>query len=127
MNTTMIEALQITEVQVTGEFTGSGMMNLGTYHSQPQGYLNGGATLAFGEILAGMLSNAMLPEEAFAVGQSITANHLRPMKAEGALIAEGELLLKGKTSHVWRFDMKDGDGRLISQVTVTCAVVPKHR
>ena len=47
------------------------------------------------------------------------------MKAEGDLIAKGQLLLQGKTSHVWRFDMYDESHRLISQVTVTCAIVPK--
>ena len=102
-------------------------MHLTSYHAQPQGYLNGGATLAFGEILSGLLSNQLIESNQFAVGQSVTASHLRPMKAEGNLIAEGQLLLKGKTSHVWRFDMYDESHRLISQVTVTCAIVPKNR
>lgn len=123
----MIEALQIDSVELLDENSGTGVMHLSVYHGQPQGYLNGGATLAFGEILAGMLSNQLLDETQFAVGQSVTANHLRPMKCEGDLIANGTLLLKGKTSHVWRFDMNDNEGRLISQVTVTCAIVSKHR
>lgn len=124
---TMIEDLQIDSVVLNSELSGRGLMHLSQYHAQPQGYLNGGATLAFGEILAGMLSNMILPDDAFAVGQSVTANHLRPMKSEGVLIGHGELLLKGKTSHVWKFDMRDKEDRLISQVTVTCAVVPKNR
>ena len=104
---TMIDALQIDCVELTGPTSGQGVMHVTSYHTQPQGYLNGGATLAFGE--------------------SVTANHMRPMKAEGNLIAEGQLLLQGKTSHVWRFDMYDESHRLISQVTVTCAIVPKNR
>jgi 1,4-dihydroxy-2-naphthoyl-CoA hydrolase len=35
--------------------------------------------------------------------------------------------VKGKTSHVWRFDMKDDAERLISQVTVTLAIVDFDR
>ena len=124
---TMIEALQIDNVELTGPVSGRAIMHLNEYHAQPQGYLNGGATLAFGEILSGLLSNQLIESNQFAVGQSVTASHLRPMKAEGNLIAEGQLLLKGKTSHVWRFDMYDENHRLISQVTVTCAIVPKNR
>ena len=98
-------------------------MHLGSFHSQPQGYLNGGATLAFAEIVAGMMTNELIDESKFGVGQSVTANHLRPMKCEGELTARGTLLVKGKMSHVWRFDMMDNQERLISQVTVTLAVV----
>ena len=123
----MINALQIDGVELLENNCGRGIMHLSAYHRQPQGYLNGGATLAFGEIVAGMLSNQLLDESQFAVGQSVTANHLRPMKCEGDLIANGTLLLAGKTSHVWRFDMNDNEGRLISQVTVTCAIVSKYR
>ena len=124
---TMIEALQIDCVELTGATSGQAVMHLTGYHAQPQGYLNGGATLAFGEILSGMLSNQLIRDDQFAVGQSVTANHMRPMKAEGDLIAEGHLLLQGKTSHVWRFDMYDEHHSLISLVTVTCAIVPKNR
>ena len=50
---TMIDALQIDCVELTGPTSGQGMMHLTSYHAQPQGYLNGGATLAFGEIFIG--------------------------------------------------------------------------
>ena len=52
---------------------------------------------------------------------------MRPARCEGALTAHGTLLVKGKTSHVWRFDMKDDAERLISQVTVTLAIVDFDR
>jgi thioesterase superfamily protein len=102
-------------------------MNLTEFHKQPQGYLNGGATLAFAEIIAGMMSNELVDSHKFGVGQSVTANHLRPVKCEGSLTALGTLLVKGKTSHVWRFDMIDDAQRLISQVTVTLAIVDFDR
>ena len=55
---TMIDALQIDCVELTGPTSGQGVMHLNSYHAQPQGYLNGGATLAFGEVLSGMLTAA---------------------------------------------------------------------
>ena len=123
----LIEALQIEKPYMTSETTCVAKMNLGDFHKQPQGYLNGGATLAFAEIVAGMMSNELIGADKFGVGQSITANHLRPVRCEGSLTAHGTLLVKGKTSHVWRFDMKDDAERLISQVTVTLAIVDFDR
>lgn len=123
----LIEALQIEKPHMTSDTTCVAKMNLGDFHKQPQGYLNGGATLAFAEIAAGMMSNEFIGADKFGVGQSITANHLRPVRCEGSLTAHGTLLVKGKTSHVWRFDMKDDAERLISQVTVTLAIVDFDR
>ena len=123
----LIEALQIEKPRMTSEHTCVAKMNLGDFHKQPQGYLNGGATLAFAEIVAGMMSNELIGDDKFGVGQSITANHLRPVRCEGSLTAHGTLLVKGKTSHVWRFDMKDDAERLISQITVTLAIVDFNR
>lgn len=123
----LIEALQIEKPYMTSDTTCVAKMNLGDFHKQPQGYLNGGATLAFAEIAAGMMSNELIGADKFGVGQSITANHLRPVRCEGSLTAHGTLLVKGKTSHVWRFDMKDDAERLISQVIVTLAIVDFDR
>ena len=123
----LIESLQIEKPHMTSETTCVAKMNLGDFHKQPQGYLNGGATLAFAEIAAGMMSNELIGADKFGVGQSITANHLRPVRCDGSLTAHGTLLVKGKTSHVWRFDMKDDAERLISQVTVTLAIVDFDR
>lgn len=123
----LIESLQIEKPHMTSETTCVAKMNLGDFHKQPQGYLNGGATLAFAEIAAGMMSNELIGADKFGVGQSITANHLRPVRCEGSLTAHGTLLVKGKTSHVWRFDMKDDAERLISRVTVTLAIVDFDR
>lgn len=123
----LIESLQIEKPRMTSNITCVAKMNLGDFHKQPQGYLNGGATLAFAEIVAGMMSNELIGADKFGVGQSVTANHLRPVRCEGALTAHGTLLVKGKTLHVWRFDMKDNAERLISQVTVTLAIVDFNR
>ncbi len=123
----LIESLQIEAPRMTSDTTCIAKMNLGEFHKQPQGYLNGGATLAFAEIISGMMSNELIGPEKFGVGQSVTANHLRPVRCEGSLTAHGTLLVKGKTSHVWRFDMMDDADRLISQVTVTLSIVDFNR
>ncbi len=58
---------------MTSDTTCIAKMNLGEFHKQPQGYLNGGATLAFAEIISGMMSNELVGSDKFGVG-----NLLRP-------------------------------------------------
>ena len=117
---TLIDCLNIEFVHVTDEGFESAM-TLSEFHAQPMGYLNGGATLAYAEVAAGMASMKMGAGAYVAVGQSVTAQHIRPMKAEGRLLAFGELLHAGKRNHVWSIRMKNEAGQLISQVTVVNA------
>lgn len=118
----LIDALQITSIDILEErYTAT--MELNEFHAQPLGYLNGGATLAFAEISAGMASNQILERGLFAVGQNISAHHLRPKKTEGTLVAKGELLKKGRRSHLWDIKICDEDGKIISAITVENAVI----
>lgn len=102
-------------------------MNLTQFHSQPFGYLHGGATIAFGETIAGLASKEKINEDEIAVGQSITANHMKTKKIEGYILAKGKLVHMGKNSHVWNIEMFDENNRLISQVIVTNAIVKLNR
>ncbi|HEY0222020.1 PaaI family thioesterase [Lactovum miscens] len=94
-------------------------VELNDYHAQPEGFLNGSVSLALAEISSGMASNNLLNDGYFAFGQSISAEHLRAMKSVGLLIVKGELLHRGRTSHVWEVKIYDDRERLISHATVT--------
>ncbi|MCL2113369.1 MAG: PaaI family thioesterase [Streptococcaceae bacterium] len=132
----MIEQLNISDFELFTDQTNSSIstdksakyfvsrMILSDFHAQPQGFLNGGATLAFCEISAGMASNQLIVTHEFAVGQTITANHLHPKKAQGFVIAKGQLLRKGRHTHVWEIKVTDEKEQLIAQVTVVNAIVP---
>jgi len=100
-------------------------MNLTSFHSQPFGMLHGGATCAFGEIVAGMASYQMLNKSKIPAGQTLVAYHFKAKKIEGFLLARGILMHQGKRSHVWRIEMYDENELLISCVTVTNAIVEK--
>lgn len=102
-------------------------MNLTAFHSQPYGILHGGATIALGESAAGYVSNQLLDNSQVAVGQNITANHMKAKNIEGYILAKGRLLHQGKTSHVWLIEMLDEKDELISIVTVTNAVINYNR
>ena len=113
-------------------------MRLSSFHAQPFGFVNGGVYLAYGEALAGMASNAILAqeftsskdntdlglaEEKVAVGQSITANHVRAKRCNGYVIARGQLLHKGGRNHVWTINIFDETDRLLSHMTVINSII----
>lgn len=123
----LIEQLNISELKWTDQkqnhFETSMIMS--DFHAQPLGYLNGGASLAFAEIIAGMASNQLLDNAYFAVGQSVQANHLNATVAKGILTAQAKLLHQGGRSHVWEIHCYDETDKLISQITVTNAIIKK--
>lgn len=131
----MIDQLNITDFQVfTDEnsdksvskiYKFSSKMILSDFHAQPHGFLNGGASLALAEITAGMASNAIGSSQYFALGQSISANHLNSKKCEGFVNACGLLLKNGKRNHIWEIKITDENETLISQITVVNALVPQ--
>ncbi|MFT8313054.1 MAG: PaaI family thioesterase [Clostridium sp.] len=118
----LIEGLNIEYVHVY-ESELDAKMNLTKFHDQTFGYLNGGATIAFGETIAGYASNQKINKDEMAVGQNVTANHMKPKKIEGYIIAKGKLMHKGKTSHVWSIEMFDENKVLISYLTITNSII----
>lgn len=118
----LIEGLNIEYIQVK-EYELEAKMNLTQFHDQTFGYLHGGATIAFGETIAGYASIQIIDKNKVAVGQNITANHMKPKKIEGYILAKGKLMHKGKTSHVWGIEMFDENNILISYITVANAII----
>ena len=133
----LLEQLQIETFHCAGQAFQS-TMKLSSFHAQPFGFVNGGVYLAYGEALAGMASNAILAqeftsskdntdlglaEEKVAVGQSITANHVRAKRCNGYVIARGQLLHKGGRNHVWTINIFDEEDQLLSHLTVTKSIV----
>ena len=135
--TSLLEQLQIETFYCTQQAFQS-TMKLSSFHAQPFGFVNGGVYLAYGEVLAGMASNAILAQEStssnksvdldsakrkIAVGQSITASHVKPKRCEGYVVARGQLLHKGGRNHVWTINIFDETDRLLSHMTVTNSII----
>ena len=135
--TSLLEQLQIETFHCTEQAFQS-TMKLSSFHAQPFGFVNGGVYLAYGEVLAGMASNAIWAkkptgshksvdldsaERKVAVGQSITANHVKPKRCEGYVVARGQLLHKGGRNHVWMINIFDETDRLLSHMTVTNSII----
>lgn len=90
---------------------------------QPFGFLSGGAVLSLAETLAGAGSVALCPD-CKCVGIGVTANHVHSAGEGETVTALGHLVHKGAQTHVWRVDVTNESGRLISTVTVTNFVKP---
>jgi 1,4-dihydroxy-2-naphthoyl-CoA hydrolase len=122
----LIEGLNIEYIHVY-ESELEAKMNLTQFHNQTFGYLHGGATIAFGETITGFASLQKINKDQVAVGQTITANHMKPKRIVGYIIAKGKLIHRGKTSHVWSVEMFDENNVLISYMTVTNAIIKINR
>lgn len=122
----LIEGLNIEYIHVF-ERGLEAKMNLTQFHNQTFGYLHGGATIAFGETITGHASLQKINKNQVAVGQTITANHMKAKKIEGYILAKGKLIHMGKTSHVWSVEMFDENSVLISYMTVTNAIVKSNK
>lgn len=122
----LIEGLNIEYIFVDADKL-EAKMNLTQFHSQAFGILHGGAVISFGETVAGYASNQITDKDQVAIGQTITANHMKSKKIEGYITAKGKLMHKGKTSHVWGIEMHDENNVLISYMTVVNAIVKLNK
>ena len=86
--------------------------------SQPFGMLNGGASLALAEIVAGHGSMSLCREGEYACGMQVSGNHISAVPVGGKVIAIGKLIHRGNSSHIWNVDISTPEGRLVSTVRI---------
>jgi 1,4-dihydroxy-2-naphthoyl-CoA hydrolase len=90
---------------------------------QPFGLLHGGASVVLAETLGSVASNIVVDSTKFhAVGQQITANHLRSARS-GRVTGTARPVYIGGRSHVWDIDIHDEAGRLTCVSRLTMAVI----
>lgn len=86
--------------------------------SQPYGMLNGGASLALAEIVAGKGSMSLCRTGEYACGVQVSGNHLSSVPIGETVTAIGTLIHGGRSSHVWNVDVISEKGKLVSTVRV---------
>jgi len=92
---------------------------------QPMGLLHGGATAALAESMGSVGSYMMINQETEAVvGIEVNANHLRSAR-KGFVYAEGNLIHRGKTLHVWDIKVKDEREKVVSICRLTNMIIKK--
>ncbi len=94
-------------------------------HLQPFGYLHGGVNVSLAESVASIGANLAAPEGLVAFGQEINANHLRPVSAGARLLASGRPLHLGRSTQVWRVEIRNDAGDLVCVSRCTLALLDR--
>lgn len=94
--------------------------------SQPFGMLNGGASLALAEIVAGHGSMSLCREGEYACGVQVSGNHLSAVPIGGKVFATGKLIHRGRSSHIWNIDITTPQGELVSTVRVVNFILKRN-
>ena len=103
----------------------AGRMRLAPYMKQPYGVLHGGASVALAETLGSVAANFVVDRGRYhCVGQSISANHLRPAPVDGSYVtAVARATDVAAHRHVWEIELRRADGRVFCLSTLTVAVL----
>ena len=121
---TLMETLGIEYTAIGDDFIRAKMPVDHRTH-QPMGLLHGGATAALAESMGSLGSYLMIDQDNQAVvGIEINANHLRSAR-KGFVFAEGKLIHKGKTLHVWDIKVWDEREKQIAICRLTNMIIPK--
>lgn len=121
---TLMEQLHIEYLEV-GDGYVKGRMPVNERTKQPMGILHGGANLALAETIGGLGSALIVDLEQFDVrGSQISANHVGTAHT-GWVIAEANIIHRGRNTHVWNIDIKDESGKMVSTCRLTNFVIKK--
>ncbi len=90
---------------------------------QPMGLLHGGASVALGETIGGIASFRVVDPGSRVVGLEINANHVRSVQ-DGFVVATCRPIHLGRTTHVWDIRVETPQGKLVSVIRLTNAILP---
>jgi uncharacterized protein (TIGR00369 family) len=123
---TLMETLNITYTDV-GDFFLVATMPVTSKVHQPMGLLHGGATVALAESVGSAASHLLIDAKEFEIrGIEITANHLKSVSS-GVITATASIIHKGKTTHLWKIEVRDENETLVSFCKLTNIVLPKTK
>lgn len=121
---TLMETLEVKYVDVGDDYLVATMPVTSKVH-QPDGILNGGATMALAESVGSPTSLLAVDRDRYSVrGIEFSANHLRSVK-KGLVTAIARIIHKGKTIHLVEIKIEDEKGRVISICKITNFILAK--
>ena len=93
---------------------------------QPFGILNGGASLALAEMVAGHGSVPLCSPNEMPCGIQVSANHVGMVRTGSYVTATGRLIHRGRTTHIWNVDITTSEGKLISTARIVNQIVKRR-
>lgn len=120
---TLMETLEITYVDASPDSL-TARMPVGPKVYQPDGVLNGGATVALAESVGSPAAYLLVdPKKYFVRGLEISANHVKSVK-DGHIYAKASIVHKGRTTQLWDIKVTNDEGQLVSVIKLTNIVLP---
>lgn len=121
---TLMETLDIEYIDVGDDFLVAKMPVTSKVH-QPDGVLNGGATLALAESVGSPMSMLALDPQKFMVrGIQMSANHVGSAR-DGYVVATATFVHKGRSTHVIEIDIKSDTGKPVSVCRLTNMIMER--
>lgn len=115
---TLMETLSIKYTRVEEGFV-EASMPVSEVNHQPMGLLHGGANAALAESVGSLGSAFLIDTKTQAVvGLQLSINHLKSVQS-GFVIARGEIIHRGRTTHLWNIEIKDEKGNQIATCRLT--------
>lgn len=113
------------KITASGDDYLEGTMPVDDRTVQPYGLLHGGASCALAESLGSIAANLCIDtNEYMAVGQHIEATHLRSV-TKGEVRGKASTVHLGKSSHVWRIEIFNEEGKLVCDSKIIMAIIKK--
>lgn len=122
MSQTLAESLGIRFMQIE-EGLVRASMPVDARTCRPGGILNGGASLALAETMAGYGSIPLCKEGYTPCGIQVSGNHVKMAPVGSMVEGTARLVHHGRTMHVWNVDITLADGSLVSTVRVVNLIV----
>lgn len=93
---------------------------------QPEKILHGGSSCLLAESLGSIAANMVIdPSKQMAVGQSITASHIRPAPKGTKVTGKAWPIHLGRRSQVWEIEVRNEEGKLVCKSSLTMAVIER--
>ncbi|MBT4775306.1 MAG: hotdog fold thioesterase [Crocinitomicaceae bacterium] len=123
---TLLQTLDIEFVELGADYLVA-KMPVNEKTQQPMGLLHGGASVALAESIGSIGTYLMLnTEKQTAVGLEINANHVGSVHS-GFVFGKGTIIHKGKTTHIWNIEIRDGKDKMISVCRLTMLILDRKK
>lgn len=119
-----METLKIRYTDIGEDYVVAEMPVTSTVY-QPMGLLHGGANMALAESVGSLGSFVIINDPTVGVvGLEINGNHIKSTKS-GMVTARGELVHKGRSTHVWEIKIRNEANELLSVCRMTNMIIRK--
>ena len=123
---TLIDNLGIEFVEIGSNYI-VGKMPVDERTFQPMGLLHGGANVALAETLGSTGTYLTIGTKThYGVCIEINANHVGSIM-DGYVYGRAEIVHKGKTTHIWKIEIKDEKGKMISMARLTMMILERKK